>query len=89
MVQHIYSIGAAVALSALLGACGPRGGYGYNGGSYGYQGQACADGARCDRDDNPPGARGGPGTNWENPRGSAGGSGASPNRRDDDRPYYK
>ncbi|MFZ5482659.1 MAG: hypothetical protein ACOZB0_00370 [Pseudomonadota bacterium] len=34
-----------------------------------------------DRDDNPPGPRGGPGTNWENPRGPAGGPGASPNRR--------
>lgn len=34
-----------------------------------------------DRDDNPPGPRGGPGTNWENPRGPAGGPGASPNYR--------
>lgn len=31
-----------------------------------------------DRDGNPPGLRGGPGTNWENPRGPAGGQGASP-----------
>ena len=34
-----------------------------------------------DRDNNPPGWRGGPGTNWENPPGPAGGPGASPNRR--------
>lgn len=33
-----------------------------------------------DFDNNPPGWRGGPGTNWENPRGPAGGPGASPNR---------
>lgn len=41
----------------------------------------CRDGSWCDRDDNPPGPRGGPGTNWENPPGPAGGPGASPNRR--------
>lgn len=34
-----------------------------------------------DRDNNPPGKRGGPGTNWENPAGPAGGPGASPNAR--------
>lgn len=34
-----------------------------------------------DRDDNPPGSWGGPGTNWENPPGSRGGPGASPDRR--------
>ncbi len=33
-----------------------------------------------DRDDNPPGWRGGPGTNWENPPGLRGGRGASPDR---------
>lgn len=33
-----------------------------------------------DRDDNPPGPDGGPGTNWENPPGPAGGPGASPDR---------
>jgi len=33
-----------------------------------------------DRDDNPPGPVGGPGTNWENPPGPVGGPGASPNR---------
>lgn len=38
---------------------------------------ACA----TDYDDNPPGRRGGPGTNWENPPGPAGGPGASPNYR--------
>ncbi len=36
---------------------------------------------RRDRDNNPPGRRGGPGTNWENPRGPQGGEGASPDRR--------
>ena len=36
---------------------------------------------RHDNDNNPPGAAGGPGTNWENPAGPAGGPGASPNRR--------
>ncbi len=34
-----------------------------------------------DRDDNPPGRRGGPGTNWENPPGWRGGPGASPDYR--------
>jgi len=33
-----------------------------------------------DRDGNPPGPRGGPGTNWENPPGPRGGPGASPDR---------
>lgn len=33
-----------------------------------------------DRDNNPPGPRGGPGTNWENPPGWRGGPGASPDR---------
>jgi len=36
---------------------------------------------RGDRDNNPPGTAGGPGTNWENPPGKAGGPGASPNRK--------
>lgn len=36
--------------------------------------------ATQDRDGNPPGWRGGPGTNWENPPGPAGGPGASPDR---------
>ena len=45
---------------------------------------ACASGGyrhHRDRDDNPPGPRGGPGTNWENPPGPRGGPGASPDRR--------
>lgn len=33
-----------------------------------------------DRDGNPPGPRGGPGTNWENPPGPRGGPGTSPDR---------
>jgi hypothetical protein len=41
-----------------------------------------------DRDNNPPGWRGGPGTNWENPPGWRGGPGASPDRRwQYDRPH--
>ena len=32
-----------------------------------------------DHDNNPPGPKGGPGTNWENPAGPAGGPGMSPN----------
>lgn len=35
---------------------------------------------RMDRDGNPPGPRGGPGSNWENPPGPKGGPGASPDR---------
>ncbi len=44
-----------------------------------------------DRDDNPPGPRGGPGTNWENPPGPRGGPGASPDRRYyySPSPYYR
>jgi hypothetical protein len=34
-----------------------------------------------DRDNNPPGRAGGPGTNWENRPGPQGGPGASPDRR--------
>lgn len=34
-----------------------------------------------DHDNNPPGAAGGPGTNWENPPGAVGDPGASPNRK--------
>jgi hypothetical protein len=36
---------------------------------------------KTDLDNNPPGAAGGAGTNWENPPGEAGGPGASPNKR--------
>lgn len=44
---------------------------------------------RKDMDNNPPGPKGGPGTNWENPPGPQGGPGAGPNvnippRRDND-----
>jgi hypothetical protein len=53
-------------------------GYGYWRPNYGWWNQS----GRCwwDRDDNPPGPRGGPGTNWENPPGWRGGPGASPDR---------
>lgn len=52
--------------------------YGYWHTDFGWWNQ----GARCwaDRDDNPPGRRGGRGTNWENPPGLRGGPGASPDR---------
>ena len=52
--------------------------YGYYHPRYGWWNQA----ARCwlDNDNNPPGPRGGRGTNWENPPGWKGGPGASPNR---------
>jgi uncharacterized protein YciI len=36
---------------------------------------------RRDIDNNPPGPKGGKGTNWENPPGPKGGRGASPDRR--------
>lgn len=49
---------------------GPQGGPG-----------ASPDRRGMDRDNNPPGMRGGPGTNWENRPGPQGGPGASPNRR--------
>lgn len=52
--------------------------YGFHGGWAWYwhpHGYWC----RFDRDDNPPGPIGGPGTNWENPPGPIGGPGASPN----------
>ena len=47
----------------------------------GMAGTAGAQHWRHDRDDNPPGPRGGPGTNWENPPGWRGGPGASPDHR--------
>lgn len=52
--------------------------YGYYNEKYGYWNQ----GGKCwhDRDDNPPGRAGGPGTNWENPPGRKGGPGASPDK---------
>jgi hypothetical protein len=42
---------------------------------------AAAPAVAQDRDNNPPGPRGGPGTNWENPPGPRGGPGASPHQR--------
>ena len=36
---------------------------------------------KLDKDNNPPGPVGGPGTNWENPPGPVGGPGTSPDRR--------
>ena len=61
--------------------------YGYYHGRYWYyrgdSWRSWNDSDRCwrlDRDDNPPGPRGGPGTNWENPPGPMGGPGASPDR---------
>ena len=52
--------------------------YGYWHPDYGWWNQA----GSCwyDPDGNPPGAVGGPGTNWENPPGLAGGAGTSPDR---------
>ena len=47
-----------------------------------FAGTACAH--PHDRDNNPPGRAGGPGTNWENPPGWRGGPGASPDYR-----YYR
>ncbi len=41
---------------------------------------AAGDAFARDRDGNPPGPAGGPGTSWENPPGPAGGPGASPDR---------
>ena len=62
--------GSALAALVLLGGCViPVGGDGGGrGGGWG----------RYDLDDNPPGRRGGPGTNWENPPGPRGGPGKSP-----------
>jgi hypothetical protein len=62
---------AAAGLMAGTAACAydPYGAPGYGPG-YGYR----------DRDGNPPGPAGGPGTNWENPPGPRGGPGASPDR---------
>ena len=53
-------------------------GYGYWHPRHGFWNQA----RRCwfDNDSNPPGPRGGRGTNWENPPGWRGGPGASPDR---------
>ncbi|MGE0666973.1 MAG: hypothetical protein AB7O49_10495 [Sphingomonadales bacterium] len=53
-----------------------RYGYYYPGRGYWVQSKKCW----WDRDDNPPGPAGGPGTNWENPPGPRGGPGMSPDR---------
>jgi hypothetical protein len=53
----------------------------YNSWGYGPGGRTYGRDYWGDRDDNPPGPRGGPGTNWENPPGPRGGPGASPDRR--------
>lgn len=47
----------------------------------GLAGTAAARDYPRDRDNNPPGPAGGPGTNWENPPGWRGGPGASPDYR--------
>ncbi len=41
----------------------------------------CSTAFAKDKDNNPPGKKGGPGTNWENPAGPKGGPGASPDAR--------
>jgi hypothetical protein len=66
--------GAALAALAVLGGCVLAVGDGDGDGSGG------GGGGRRDPDDNPPGRRGGPGTNWENPPGPKGGPGKSPDR---------
>jgi hypothetical protein len=76
---------AALAVLALLGsACGfggRDGGRDGRGASPGVTGASqTATPPRRDPDANPPGAKGGPGTNWENPPGPTGGPGKSPDR---------
>ena len=65
--EWLIRSGSALAALAILGGCVFSDG---DGGSRG-------GGGRYDLDDNPPGARGGPGTNWENPPGPRGGPGKS------------
>jgi hypothetical protein len=65
--------GAALAALGLSAAACSSGGGGGNGGGWGRS-------ARKDPDANPPGPKGGPGTNWENPPGPKGGPGKSPDR---------
>lgn len=89
-------IGAALAITTLAAGCYATDGYGYGygpsyGAGYSYYGSGYVYAPRSnyyapkryyrDRDGNPPGPRGGPGTNWENPPGPRGGPGASPDRR--------
>jgi hypothetical protein len=90
-------IGGALTALTLLAGCAYDPYYGYSDGprysygtTYSYYGRGYVhaphyyNGHRHywrDRDNNPPGPRGGPGTNWENPPGPRGGPGASPDRR--------
>ena len=79
--------GLALGALALLGACSFGGGDGDGDRSRARATdwpstgqQQNPDPPRRDRDANPPGAKGGPGTNWENPPGPEGGEGKSPDR---------
>lgn len=76
--KPVFIRGTRVRLTARSGGYYYHPRYGYWHANYGWWNQA----ARCwyDRDDNPPGRAGGPGTNWENPPGLRGGPGASPDR---------
>jgi hypothetical protein len=67
--RTLFLRGAALSASMILGGCGGFGDGGNGNGS-----------GRPDVDDNPPGRRGGPGTNWENPPGQRGGPGKSPDQ---------
>ena len=84
--KKIAAVGALLGSTLALSACvvdpgyyGPPGYYGEPGYHHGHHHRR-GDYYR-DRDDNPPGPRGGRGTNWENPPGPRGGPGASPDRR--------
>lgn len=73
----------AIALLAIgLSAChAPPPGSHHGGGMTAHQSWCAEHPYKCrDRDDNPPGLRGGRGTNWENPADPRGGPGASPDR---------
>lgn len=85
----IVSLLLATAALTAAPAYAERGGHG-GARAGGYEGHAqaherahaqYAEHRRYDRDNNPPGRRGGPGTNWENRPGPQGGPGASPDRR--------
>ena len=83
MSRPLRDVLACVALAGALTASACA----YNDYGYGHRGDygpGRHDGGYRDRDDNPPGPAGGPGTNWENPPGPRGGPDASP-----DRPYYR
>lgn len=95
-LRRVLVAGGSLAALTLVAGCAydgyGAGGYGY-GASYSYYGGSYAPRGYYapryykapryyrDRDNNPPGPRGGPGTNWENPPGPRGGPGASPDRR--------